>query len=147
MDIIGLDGREYRWNPHLESRPKSNASKYHKLARQLLHDMYPMEIIHEELKLPGTKVGVSSKPLIADLYINNAKLMIEVQGEQHYKINAHFFPTTLDFKRAQQRDRLKKEWCQLNGIDLVELPYNESLDEWKSRINNRGEDQGSIGED
>lgn len=35
---------------------------------------------------------------------------------------------------ACKRDNEKKEWCELNNIQLVELPYNEDINEWRKRI-------------
>lgn len=28
----------------------------------------------------------------------------------------------------------KKEWCSYNNISVVELPYNESMEQWQDRI-------------
>ena len=36
--------------------------------------------------------------------------------------------------RVIERDREKQEWCFLNHIKYVELPYNESLEQWTHRI-------------
>lgn len=83
--------------------------------------------ILEEVSLPGSR-------LVADFLIPNYKLMIEVHGEQHYTANSFFYDNPLDFKRAQLRDVKKKEWCELNEIDFIELSYKETLDEWEQRI-------------
>jgi len=135
MDINGLNGRTYKWNPHLKSHPKAKCSTYHLKVRTLLKELYPMDMIHEELTLPGSNPRGSD--LKADFYIHSYRLMIEVHGEQHYTCNSHFFDSTLEFKRAQMRDKLKQEWCENNGITLITLPYTESIDEWRHRITNR----------
>ncbi len=137
MEIKGIDGKTYKWNPYLHSGAKSSCSRYHLQARNLLKELYPMDIIHEEVTLPGTKNRVNSKSMYADFYIHSYRLMIEVQGEQHYKFNAHFFTTKLDFRIAQTRDAIKQDWCELNGITLIALPYKETIDEWRTRITNR----------
>jgi hypothetical protein len=63
--------------------------------------------------------------------------MVEVQGEQHYKFNNHFFDNKLEFYRAQARDRLKEEWCVTNHFFLIQLPYNETDEKWLERIRDR----------
>ena len=137
MEIKGIDNKTYKWNPHLHSGAKKTCSRYHLAARLLLKELYPMDIIHEEVTLPGTKSRMNSKAMYADFYIHSYRLMIEVQGEQHFKFNSHFFSNTMDFRLAQGRDQIKRDWCDINGITLIELPYTETVDEWRNRIENR----------
>tara|TARA_R100001230_G_C5556573_1_gene82519 strand:- start:421 stop:552 length:132 start_codon:yes stop_codon:yes gene_type:complete len=40
----------------------------------------------------------------------------------------------LGFAKAKKRDREKLEWCELNGITVVELSYEEDEDEWRTRL-------------
>ena len=59
MIIIGLDGKEHKWNP---SRKQSsvgdeNRSKLHIKARAILKDLFPFDRVLEELTLPGTKTS------------------------------------------------------------------------------------------
>ena len=42
----------------------------------------------------------------------------------------------MGFLRHKKRDKDKQEWCNINKIEYIELPYNESLQEWKKRILN-----------
>ncbi len=60
--------------------------------------------------------------------------MIEVQGSQHYKYSPRFHNTKMDFLDAKARDRDKKTWCELNGIRLVEFPFNENNKQWTERV-------------
>ena len=129
MKVIGLDGREYSWNIKLKKYRK-NCSEYHKSARLLIKEMFPAEIVVEEVVLPGTS------GLTADFYIAGLSLLIEVHGEQHYSFSSFFHKNKKDFLMGQVRDRKKKEWCGLNNIRYIELPYKENIDEWRSRIIN-----------
>lgn len=133
MQVTGLDGKEYRWRPELCLKKRENASNLHVQARELLHSLFPFYTISEELLLPGVETR-----LYLDLYIQQLRLAVEANGSQHYNYNYHFFASAKDFRLAQQRDRLKREWCELNNIDLVELPYNESREQWRERIKRRG---------
>jgi hypothetical protein len=129
MKVLGLDGKTYSWNLAQYTSNNRNVSSLHSKARALLQQMYPMDAILEEVALPGTR-------LFADFYINRIKMIVEVHGEQHYKYNAHFFNSQKDFLQAKKRDQDKKNWAKLNGISLVELPFNEQ-NKWESIINER----------
>ena len=43
----------------------------------------------------------------------------------------------MEFFKAQARDKDKKKWCQINEFTLIELFYNESIDEWRDKIWNQ----------
>ena len=133
MNTIGLDDRNYNWNP--KSR-QSKKSKYHLLARRILIELFPFDNIYEEVTLPGTYV--TGRNLIADFLIPNKNMLVEVHGEQHYSFNKFFHNSSPEYLRAKARDQNKKQWCTLNGITLIELPYNETEHEWRARISNQG---------
>lgn len=139
MKYTGFDGRVYPINFRefmVYESSSRKSSGLHGRARTLLRKMYPVDILLEEVTLPGSKRGGATKPLYADLMIPSQAIVVEVHGEQHYKFNAHFFKDRRDFLNAQKRDRDKVEWCELNDLTIVELPYNENDDEWQQRIEN-----------
>ena len=117
--------------------PKNNderaRSKYHLKARKLLKQKFPTCQILEEVPVKVRRGQV----LYLDFYIPLHDLCVEVHGEQHYKFVMFYHKTMLGFAQARKRDMEKIEWCQLNDITIVELPFNESEDEWKNRIENR----------
>lgn len=132
MNVIGLDGQEYKWKPELYHEKKSNASGPHIRARDLLRSLFPFYSINEEVLLVGTPTR-----LYIDMYIHSLRLAIEVNGVQHYNANSFFYANAGEFRRAKQRDAMKKEWCSLNNIDLVELKDGDSLEKWTEQIRNR----------
>jgi len=132
--VSGLDGIEYEWKYHAYKNQSDNSSSLHVRARNLLKTIYPFAAISEEIPL----IGTLKEKLILDLYIHTQNLAIEVQGEQHFKFNTFFFKNKQAFSKAQARDRSKVEWCKLNNIDLVTLPYDESDKQWEARIRRRG---------
>lgn len=136
MKVIGLDNKEYKWN-YVKYKPKAKCSKLHLRARKLLSGEFPYDTICEELTLPGTKNERQARPLFADFFVPQRKLMVEVQGQQHYKFNSHFFDNKIEFFKAQARDRNKQEWCEVNDLILIQLPYNETDEKWLDRIRNR----------
>lgn len=130
MKVVGLDAREYTWNPKTGGGKRS---KLHQKAKTILDSCFPHDRILEEVTLPGTKT-IRSKCLRADFYIPNRNLIVEVHGEQHFRFNAFHFDDKLAFFRAQARDRNKADWCKLNEIRLIQLNYNEDEDEWRNKI-------------
>ena len=134
MKIIGLDGKEYKWNPSYNQSKGDNRSELHKKAKKLIEEMFPHDIILEEVSLAGSRTQDGGGILRADMFVPNRNLIVEVHGEQHYKFNKFFFKNKLKFYKAQARDREKREWCSINDIRIVELNYNEDLDEWRKKI-------------
>jgi len=136
MNITGLDGKDYSWNPGANQAKASEQfkSSIHKKAKILLDNLFPYDRILEEVSLPGTKTQFRRGMLRADFFIPNRDLVVEVHGEQHYKFNSFFYKDKLNFYRAKVRDVDKKEWCELNNIRLVALDYNEDTDEWRRKI-------------
>ena len=65
----------------------------------------------------------SIKELPFDFYIPNINLLIEYQGEQHYK-EMRFEGTDLAYR--QKCDKLKKDFAISKGFDFLEIPYWEN---------------------
>ncbi len=126
MKVTGLDGKIYTWK--LERKDaKSNESKFHTLAREVLTQLYTLDTIFEEIELPG------SKGLIVDFFLPLRKLAVEVNGQQHYEFNQFFHGTIQNFWKSKERDRNKRDWCELNEIQLIELDYRKT-EEWTNQI-------------
>lgn len=130
MRVIGLDGKEYKWNIGQYNRQRVVVSKGHKRARDLLKSLFPMEVILEELTLPGC--GRNS--LYADFFLSGPLLMVEVHGRQHFEFNSFHYKSRADFVAAKARDAKKAEWCDINGIRLVILKDEDTEDVWRTEI-------------
>jgi hypothetical protein len=132
MKVVDFEGRETNWPPaghiprHNDSKPRS---ELHLRVRAILHKLYPTQPILEEVPLPG--LG-----LFVDFYLPLRKVVIECQGEQHYRFIPHFHTDRRTFVASQNRDQRKVDWCRMNNIDIAILPYNESDDEFRTRIEN-----------
>lgn len=133
IKVLGLDNKEYKLR--LPGSVRKSCSLLHLRARLVLNKLFPLESIFEELTLPGS--GMNRKPLTADFYIHSIKLMVEVQGQQHFVYNTMFHENKSDLYKSKVKDNNKKTWCEINDIVLIELPYSESDNEWEARINNR----------
>lgn len=136
MKVIGLDGKVYKWSFLGCDSQRVDCSSYHDQARQLLQEEFPLCLILEEVSIPG-----AGSILFADFYLPLKRLMIEVQGQQHYEHSAHFHGVgkvgKSKFLQGQNRDRKKAEWCELNAITLITLSWEDNIDVWRSQIRRR----------
>ena len=133
INIVGLDNKKYTINSNKYVRKSKNASNLHKEARKLIKELFPAFVLLEEVVLPGSKMN-GMKNLSADFIILDCRTVVEVHGRQHYEYIEHFHKSKAGFYRHKKRDKMKKEWCALNGFNFIELKYDEDIDEWKQRI-------------
>lgn len=140
MKVVGFKGREHSLKltkyktVNEDDRPRS---KLHLRCRKLLREIFPVERIIEELKLPGSRTthGLSRGSILyADFFLVSQKMVVEVHGRQHYEFVAHFHKDKRGFLESKVRDRHKREWCEMNNIPIVCLPYNETDKQWEKRI-------------
>lgn len=59
-------------------------------------------------------------PLPFDFYLPKFNTLIEADGEQHFKLT---FGKEKDFEKTKKHDQIKNEYCKLNNIDLIRIPY------------------------
>lgn len=61
-----------------------------------------------------------------DFYIANfggAPILIEYDGEQHFRQVGKFHKTRADFQKTQEHDRRKNAYALAHGISLYRVPY------------------------
>ena len=135
MKFKGLDNVFYQANSKNsvvqanDSRPRS---ALHKTARSILKSTFPTINILEEV---GIKIDMYKNAYL-DFLIPMLSIVVEVHGQQHYKFNSLFHRNAQDFARQKKRDKDLIEWCEVNNLTYIELPYNESEEKWKQRISN-----------
>ena len=127
MQVVDLDGYSYKWQliGNISHAQQQNKSGLHLQARTLIKQCFPTLQILEEVPINVRKNEI----LYLDFYLPLPKKCIEVHGEQHYKFNRFFHQTTLGFIRHKKRDQAKKEWCEINNIQYIELPFDQ-LEQW-----------------
>jgi hypothetical protein len=131
MIVTDLEGNLHNWSLlNKVKNTRKNISSLHKKAHQILINAYPTLVILQEIPIPLRK----TETLYLDFYIPLLKTAVEVHGEQHYKFVAHFHNNAFGFIKHKKRDREKIEWCEINSIQHIELPYNESEEQWIRRI-------------
>jgi hypothetical protein len=134
MQVRTLDGHTVNWGltGHYSHAKLTNRSSLHIAAREIITKAYPTLQILEEVPVPIKK----NDQYYFDFYLPMIKKVIEIHGEQHYKFVAFYHTNMLGFIKSQKRDKEKIEWCELNGIKYLELPFNETTEQWTERITN-----------
>jgi len=84
---------------------------------------------YEQQKVYDNLLGVSGViNLRIDFYLPNYNTCIEYDGEQHYKWKRGMM-TKQEFLTIQEHDRRKTQYCIDNGIRLIRIRWDESIDE------------------
>lgn len=60
-----------------------------------------------------------------EAFFKNERVLIEINGSQHYKIVKKFHKTRNDFLAQQERDRRKIRYCLSHNIKLYIIPFWE----------------------
>jgi hypothetical protein len=127
MKLKGLDGEIYQLNCKQSDVSDDNRSGGHLKCRSLIKQIFPYDVVLEEIVLPGTY------NLRADFFLPLRKCIMEVHGIQHYEYNMFFHKNLRDFRKGKIRDEQKLKFCQLNNIIYLELDYRKQ-DGWAERI-------------
>lgn len=133
MRVVDLDGHYNDWSlkGYIAKGRLQNKSSLHIQARDLLLELFPTLQILEEVPINPRK----SETLYLDFYLPLIKTCIETHGEQHFKFVPFYHNNMMNFIKSKKRDDDKKEWCHINNIRYVDLSYNESVEEWKEKLN------------
>lgn len=82
-----------------------------------------------QYQLPNEDSTLPLQYVVADFYLPDYKgenIIIEYNGQQHYKDVNHFYKgQTRDFAVQQQRDQYLRDYCGRNNIRLMEIPYTD----------------------
>jgi hypothetical protein len=62
------------------------------------------------------------KCLLFDFYLPDKNMVIEFQGRQHY-MPVDIFGGEIAFKKQLKNDFIKKNYCKINNINLLEISY------------------------
>lgn len=86
---------------------------------------------HNNIKYEPQKVFEGCKfkrNLKFDFYLPQYRICIEYNGRQHYE-SVDLFGGKLGFESTKKRDNIKKEYCLNNNIPLIEIKYDEDIEE------------------
>jgi len=91
--------------------------------------MYPTFRVVQEYSIKITNDYGKQLTLYLDIFIKELNLAIECNGIQHFKPVGFFHNGVEGFNKSKKNDKIKKEWCESNGISLIEVDYDEDVSE------------------
>lgn len=99
-----------------------NDSKMELQCKYILENLFQKPFL--KIRPNFLKNDITGENLELDLYNDELKLAVEVNGQQHYKFTPFFQKSHEAFRNQQYRDYMKREKCKNYGIVLIEIPYN-----------------------
>lgn len=121
--LTGRTRRISKAKKYLISWGGKSRSKIQFATKQFLKKYWQHHIVFEEFPVAGTK-------LTLDFYNANKKIAVEVQGEQHTKYVPFFHNgNKANYISQLRRDVSKNNFCELNGITLVEIYKEDKINE------------------
>ena len=104
-------------------RCDANISSGEFAIKQYLKDNnYKFKTQLDTLSCKNPKTG---RPLPYDFEITGYKILIEVQGEQHNTFIPYFHSCLEDFEYQVYKDKIKKEYAEKRGYQLIYLYYSD----------------------
>lgn len=128
--------KNHTWFATLNHIKQSNSwcpictSFYHEAkCREILSDLYQTDFIKQRIYYDLTN---KLKFFELDGLNSNLKLAFEYHGKQHFVYPNFWHNSKQEFLEQLDRDIKKRQYCKLNGIQLIEIPYteNETLREY-----------------
>lgn len=68
------------------------------------------------------KMKASARSCAVDFYLPNQKIVIEYNGQQHYR-PVNYFGGVENFNKQKTRDRWKASYCKEHHLKLIVIPY------------------------
>jgi very-short-patch-repair endonuclease len=100
----------------------ASRSKFQNNIKNFIKDYWVHDVVFEEFRVVGSRLSL-------DFYNANKKIAIEVQGDQHVKYVKHFHKNRMKYLDQLKRDQKKLDFCEMNGIKLVEIYSTDVVDE------------------
>lgn len=101
--------------------PKCNASLGERKIMDILNNL---GIDYEKEKTFDGLVSARGGYLRYDFYLPRYNMLIEYDGEQHFKDFGRFF----DYESLKMNDQIKNEFAKEKGIRLLRIPYTKYMD-------------------
>lgn len=60
-----------------------------------------------------------------DFYLSDYNILIEYDGERHFKASGYGWNTKENLLKVKQHDNYKNRWCQSNNIKLIRISYTD----------------------
>jgi len=119
-DCVGKQRNLKSAKKYLINWEGKSRSKFQNNVKNFLKSYWVHDIVFEEFRIVGTRLSL-------DFYNANKKIAVEVQGDQHVKYVKHFHKNRLKYLDQLKRDQKKLDFCNFNGIKLVEIYSKDKI--------------------
>jgi len=141
MTFIDLKGRKKSIktpNKYLIDWDGKSLSKFQKAAKDFLRPYWKFDYVFEEFPVAGTRSRF-------DIYNASKRIVTEINGTQHGSYNKFFHRgSKMNFVGQIKRDLEKHDFCEINGITLVEFTEKEFYGKTTEELEKLFADQGVI---
>lgn len=120
----------HEWEPKAENLLKgSNCPKCHLYkGEQQISKYLDINNIKYIIQYKIEKPFESREFILIDFYLPDYNLFIEYNGKQHY-VPIEYFGGEIQYKNQIQRDENLRDYCKENNINLLEIHYDENIEE------------------
>lgn len=77
-----------------------------------------------QYKIKNDNLFSNRKEMHVDFYLPKENIIIEYNGQQHYK-EVSYFGGEIKFNEQKERDMALRQYCKEHGIKLIEIPYSD----------------------
>jgi hypothetical protein len=135
--LCGYHSQLYMWDSEAQgyrlkkrnSGSRYTSEKYHKtevLLTKIMEDLFGKGNVVTSYH-PKWAIGFKHVLLEYDICVPHKRLLIEYNGEQHYKKSRFFHHTIKQFRDQKKRDKYKLKVAKLNGYKLITFKYDEPI--------------------
>lgn len=131
MTFTDLKGRKKTIkspNKYLIDWEGKSLSKFQEAVKAFLYDYWKNDFTFEEFPVAGTRSRF-------DIYNATKRVVVESMGKQHSEFNKFFHRgSKMNFVGQIKRDLEKIQFCEVNGIMLVEFTEKEFYNKTRKEI-------------
>ena len=129
-NIHWICSKNHKWISSPKSRVKGSSCPYcHKYVTQtLIFNIIQKALINQKIEYNFKHEGLrfkSGRKMELDIFIPNFNLAIEYQGEHHFFV----IHGEKELRSCQIRDEEKRKACKKYGVKLIEINYNDPINE------------------
>lgn len=96
-------------------------SEFQRVVKIELYPFWQNSVVYEEFPVYGTRLTLD---FFCALY-KGKRYAVEVQGPHHTSFNKGFHKNQFDYLEQMKRDEMKRKFCELNNITLLEIFWEE----------------------
>ena len=108
-------------NSNKRMNPCSCWKTYSTGVQRIITILQENNISYELEKKFDTCISPKGNCLPFDFYLPDYNILIEYDGQQHFKIS--FGQDENKLIKQKEYDKIKDEWCKNNNIHLIRIPY------------------------